>query len=104
MRALASVPRMGRTVLRSARPFSDAAASLQLSFAAPHTVFYFEQGVDSVTLPGVSGEYGVTVGHSPLAEQLKPGVVSIFHKVLSPPPFPSSFPRRGKLEKRRARA
>ena len=32
-----------------------------------------------MTLPGVSGEYGVTSGHSPLAEQLKPGVVSIIH-------------------------
>lgn len=64
---------------RAARPLSDAAAGLQLSFSSPHTVFYFEQGVDSVTLPGVSGEYGVTSGHSPLAEQLKPGVVSIIH-------------------------
>ncbi|KAH8054352.1 proton-transporting ATP synthase [Aureococcus anophagefferens] len=59
---------------RAARPLSDAAAGLQLSFSSPHTVFYFEQGVDSVTLPGVSGEYGVTSGHSPLAEQPKPGV------------------------------
>ena len=64
---------------RAARPLSDAAGGLQLSFSSPHTVFYFEQGVDSVTLPGVSGEYGVTSGHSPLAEQLKPGVVSIIH-------------------------
>ena len=76
-----SAARASRSVLRSARPFSEAASTgLQLSFAAPHTVFYFEQGVDSVTIPGMSGEYGVTVGHSPLAEQLKPGVLSIFHK------------------------
>merc|ERR1712129_402715 len=61
------------------RPFSDA-TGLQLSFAAPHTVYYYETAVESVTLPGASGEYGVTKGHSPLAEQLKPGVVTITHK------------------------
>ena len=70
-----------RLAQRSIRPLSDSAGGLQLSFSSPHTVFYFEQGVDSVTLPGVSGEYGVTAGHSPLAEQLKPGVVSIIHAV-----------------------
>mmetsp|Transcript_1238 Transcript_1238/g.3729 ORF Transcript_1238/g.3729 Transcript_1238/m.3729 type:complete len:152 (-) Transcript_1238:32-487(-) len=77
---------LARAALRAARAraprrsLSDAAEGLQLSFAAPHTVFYHAQGVESVTLPGVSGEYGVTKGHSPLAEQLRPGVVSIIHK------------------------
>ena len=66
--------------LRGARRFSDASGGLQLSFAAPHTVYYFETSVASVTLPGASGEYGVTAGHSPLAEQLRPGVVAITHK------------------------
>lgn len=78
------MPRMATQARRAVRPFSEAAdGNLQLSFSAPHTVFYFEQGVEAVTLPGVSGEYGVTAGHSPLAEQLKPGVVSITHKVRS---------------------
>ena len=68
--------------LRGARRFSDASGGLQLSFAAPHTVYYFETSVASVTLPGASGEYGVTAGHSPLAEQLRPGVVAITHKAI----------------------
>lgn len=35
--------------------------------------------MDKVLLPGESGEYGVTVGHSPVISQLKPGVVTVIH-------------------------
>ena len=72
--------RCARALRPAARRLSDAGGGLSLSFAAPHTVFYFEAAVQSVTLPGVSGVYGVTAGHSPLAEQLQPGVVAITHK------------------------
>lgn len=72
--------RTARALRPAARRFSDAGGGLSLSFAAPHTVYYFEAAVQSVTLPGVSGVYGVTAGHSPLAEQLQPGVVAITHK------------------------
>ena len=72
--------RTARALRPALRSFSDASGGLQLSFAAPHTVYYFETSVASVTLPGASGEYGVTAGHSPLAEQLRPGVVAITHK------------------------
>lgn len=67
----------GKSALR--RGLSDTAAmkKLSLSFAAPHTSLYFKEGVESVTLPGASGEYGVTVGHSRLVEELKPGVVKV---------------------------
>eukprot|EP00607_Mallomonas_marina_P001501 CAMPEP_0182427686 /NCGR_PEP_ID=MMETSP1167-20130531/18984_1 /TAXON_ID=2988 /ORGANISM="Mallomonas Sp, Strain CCMP3275" /LENGTH=120 /DNA_ID=CAMNT_0024610109 /DNA_START=188 /DNA_END=550 /DNA_ORIENTATION=- len=35
--------------------------------------------VDKVVVPGESGEYGITVGHSPIISQLQPGVVTVFH-------------------------
>lgn len=56
---------------------SSTATKLSLSFAAPHTSLYYKEPVDSVTLPGASGEYGVTAGHSRVVDELKPGVVSV---------------------------
>ena len=79
--------RTARALRPALRRFSDASGGLQLSFAAPHTVYYFETSVASVTLPGASGEYGVTAGHSPLAEQLRPGVVAITHAGEEPEKF-----------------
>jgi len=35
--------------------------------------------VDKVILPGAQGEYGVTVGHSPIISQLQPGLVTVVH-------------------------
>jgi len=35
-------------------------------------------GVDLVNLPGVSGTYGITAGHTPNVSQLMPGVVEIY--------------------------
>ena len=32
-----------------------------------------------MVLPGESGEYAVTAGHSPVISQLKPGVVTVIH-------------------------
>lgn len=59
------------------RRLSTMETKMVFSLSAPHTSMYFEEAVDSVVLPGVSGEYGVTAGHSPLVEELKAGVVSV---------------------------
>ena len=82
--------KMASTVLRSlaraARPamlsdgLSDAApAGLTLNFCLPHEAVYFGKTVEQVIIPGAEGEYGVTAGHSPIASQLKPGVLQIIH-------------------------
>lgn len=71
---------LGRTPL--ARQFSENAASatvMTLNLSTPHENIYSEKTVDKVLLPGENGEYGVTVGHSPIISQLKPGVVSVIH-------------------------
>lgn len=36
-----------------------------------------------VIIPGSEGEYGVTVGHSPLVAELKPGVLQVLHEEAS---------------------
>jgi F-type H+-transporting ATPase subunit delta len=43
------------------------------------TVTLFVETVDLVIVPGVTGEYGVTAGHTPIISELKPGMVQIFH-------------------------
>ena len=30
-------------------------------------------------VPGVTGEYGITAGHTPIISELKPGLVQIYH-------------------------
>ena len=72
--------RLPRTVA-TARAFSDAApaTAMTLNLSTPHENIYQGKTVDKVLLPGESGEYGVTVGHSPIISQLKPGVVSVIH-------------------------
>lgn len=64
------------------RAFSEGAAAptvMKLNFCTPHSAVYAGKDVDKVTLPGELGEYGVTVGHSPIISQLRPGVVHITH-------------------------
>ena len=64
------------------RNFSENAANaavMTLNLSTPHENIYSEKTVDKVLLPGENGEYGVTVGHSPIISQLKPGVVSVIH-------------------------
>jgi F0F1-type ATP synthase epsilon subunit len=41
------------------------------------------QEVASVKVPGESGEYGITAGHTPLISPMKPGVFQIFHDAVS---------------------
>ena len=69
----------------SRRAFSDAVAptSMKLNFCTPHSAIYSGKEVAKVTLPGELGEFGVTVGHSPIISQLRPGVVSIEHTGVS---------------------
>ena len=55
------------------------ATALTLNFSTPHQSVYKGKVVDKVLLPGETGEYGVTVGHSPIISQLKPGVVTVIH-------------------------
>ena len=52
---------------------------MTLNLVTPHATLYKGKVVDKVLLPGESGEYGVTVGHSPIISQLKPGVVTVIH-------------------------
>lgn len=64
------------------RAFSDAPAaptSMVLNFCTPHNSLYFGKEVEKVTLPGEMGEFGVTMNHSPIISQLRPGVVQIIH-------------------------
>jgi len=68
------------------RAFSDAAAAptaMKLNFCTPHSSVYSNKEVAKVTLPGELGEFGVTVGHSPIISQLRPGVVAIEHTGVS---------------------
>ena len=71
----------------TARRLADAASAsstnLVLNFCTPHMAVMNNKVVNMVILPGESGEYGVTAGHSPLISQLKPGVVSVIHSGVS---------------------
>ena len=62
-----------------AKPNTSAATSLVLNFVTPHQPIYTKKNIDKVILPGEAGEYGVTMNHSPVISQLKPGVVTVIH-------------------------
>merc|ERR1719183_231003 len=53
---------------------------MTLNFTLPHSCVYDAAPVESVKVPGMEGEYGITAGHTPIVSQLKPGMVSIVHK------------------------
>lgn len=53
----------------------------RLTFAAPHSSFFKEQVVESVLVPGVSGDFCILVGHVPTIAQLRPGTVTVTPKV-----------------------
>jgi hypothetical protein len=55
------------------------ATALTINFVTPHQPVYKKKQVNSVTIPGANGEYGITFGHSAIISQLQPGVVSITH-------------------------
>jgi F-type H+-transporting ATPase subunit epsilon len=47
-----------------------------LIIVTPYKIF-FEEKVDSVVIPSLSGEIGIMAGHSPLVVALSPGICSI---------------------------
>lgn len=61
---------------------SEAAAptKMTLNFCLPHETIYHGAPVAQVIIPGIDGEYGVTVNHVPTVAQLKPGVLQILHE------------------------
>lgn len=80
----AAVAQKRASLVVSKRCFAEAASSapasaMTLNLCTPHAAIYKNKVVDKVLLPGESGEYGVTVGHSPVISQLKPGVVTVIH-------------------------
>lgn len=58
---------------------AEAATSLQINFSTPHQNIFKKKAVNQVILPGEKGEFSVSLGHSALISQLKPGVVSVYH-------------------------
>jgi|EP00505_MAST-04D_sp_SCG-Rhode-Island_P002498 F0F1-type ATP synthase epsilon subunit len=56
------------------------ATQVNLNFSSPAESIYGDTAVDMVIIPGVSGDYGVTAGHTPTISELRPGLVEIFHK------------------------
>lgn len=70
-------------VCRSFATEGSGASAMKLSLCTPHETIYHDKVIDKVILPGEQGEYGVTVGHSPIISQLKPGVVSVIHEGVS---------------------
>ena len=74
-----------RTFQSSTRALAEADASaaeatqVTLNFAVPYQPIYDASEVDLVIVPGVTGEYGITAGHTPIISELKPGLVQIYH-------------------------
>lgn len=68
------------TARRLAESASSApATALTLNFCTPHAPIISNKTVSMVMIPGEAGEYGVTVGHSPIISQLQPGIVTVIH-------------------------
>ena len=55
----------------------------RLTFAAPHNSYFRDQVVESVLVPGLSGDFCILVGHVPTIAQLRPGLVTVTTKVPS---------------------
>ncbi len=67
--------------MHTARPLraDDAklADKISFRFATPTDVFYDSQPVEMVTVPGITGEFGIMPRHVPTIAQLRPGVVQV---------------------------
>lgn len=64
------------------RRFSDAAPSaglMKLNFNLPQETLYDSVEVNSVVVPGATGEYEVTADHVPIVAELKAGLLTIKH-------------------------
>lgn len=77
MQALSTVSR--RVISRSFSTAAPTGSQMVLNLVTPYATIFSEKVVDRVVLPGAAGEYGVTVNHSPLISELKPGVVAVQH-------------------------
>ncbi|KAI9906705.1 hypothetical protein PsorP6_002879 [Peronosclerospora sorghi] len=66
-----------RLSVGDAEQAADTATKVTLSLTTPYHAFYKDAEVDLVQIPGVIGEYGVTSGHAPVLDQLKPGVIKV---------------------------
>jgi F-type H+-transporting ATPase subunit delta len=70
-------------LLRSARLMSteasEAATQVNLNLLCPHKSILENTKVELVVIPGVSGEYGVTAGHTPVLAEMKPGIIEVHH-------------------------
>ena len=53
----------------------EEATQVNLNFTSPGASIYTDTAVDLVIIPGVSGDYGVTAGHTPTISELRPGTV-----------------------------
>jgi len=64
------------------RRFADAKPSegLKLTFAAPHTSYFSDKIVESVLVPGLSGDFVIHVDHVPTIAELRPGLVTVTPK------------------------
>jgi len=73
--------RATRTLERKTVPFRGyaeaATQQLRLTFASPQQVFFNNQAVNLVQVPGVAGEFGVVAQHIPTIAELAPGVVTV---------------------------
>jgi F-type H+-transporting ATPase subunit delta len=88
-RTTSSVWKLSSSLFRNRLFLSTAAdgsesAKMVLNFCLPHETIYRDAEVSQVILPGVDGEYGVTVNHVPTVSQLKPGVVQVLFKTGEP--------------------
>eukprot|EP00514_Thraustochytrium_sp_LLF1b_P004118 CAMPEP_0184519178 /NCGR_PEP_ID=MMETSP0198_2-20121128/6485_1 /TAXON_ID=1112570 /ORGANISM="Thraustochytrium sp., Strain LLF1b" /LENGTH=165 /DNA_ID=CAMNT_0026909671 /DNA_START=198 /DNA_END=695 /DNA_ORIENTATION=+ len=68
----------GSRALRMAEAETSAATQVILNFSAPTGSVMFEEPVDLVNIPGMTGEYGVAAEHAPTISELKPGMVQVF--------------------------
>lgn len=71
--------RRGYSVTSIARAEANTAAAeeLTVNFCTPHGPICRKRAVEMITLPGESGVFAITKGHSCQVAQLKPGVVSL---------------------------
>ena len=70
----------GTAARRMAEGDAAEATQVTLNFAVPHEAVYSDTEVDLVIIPGITGDYGVTAGHTPIISELRAGTVEIFHK------------------------
>jgi len=52
-------------------------SKLNVELVTPEALV-FSSDVEMVVVPGVNGDFGVLVGHSPMISSLRPGVVDVY--------------------------